>query len=569
MTTPLNRRELLAGLLASAPAAMLALDSLASEAPAASAPAGPAGAKPRVLVTISKETTYITEPLRPDGYPDYLAALNQRCRRGVTPENNAAVLFWKAVGPQPIDQQRRKPYFETLRMARPPETGEYFIDWWDYMTAQTPSAGPGKVTPEAYQESLRDQFDIATRRSWTNKEFPVLARWLSINEEPMAVLVEASRRPRRYDPWFETKDEGGIDIADRTLARWRDTAKAFVVRANRRIREGETTAAWEDILACHRWARLMGQGPLLIEALVAASIEDLAEGGDLAMLQFARLDARQISKMRHDLAELPAVFTVADKLEVGERFFVLDSLLHAARQSSLSRKAMVAKLRELSFIFSVGLGDNETLKPIFESLQSVDVDWDTTFRACNRWYDRSANAGRKPTRAERAKSIAEIGKEVRGMQKAAKLFNLAGLSDRQRQQAVSERLGESLAAIGSSWLLPVIDLADRIAMQPRLIDVAFALAAFRVEKGSYPERLSDLSPKHLATVPKDFFDNDADLHYRREGAGYLLYSVGPNGKDDGGKTREDRYKPGASEGADWDDLVVRMPPEEPKSKPNP
>ena len=27
--------------------------------------------KPRVLVTISKETTYITEPLRSDGYPDY------------------------------------------------------------------------------------------------------------------------------------------------------------------------------------------------------------------------------------------------------------------------------------------------------------------------------------------------------------------------------------------------------------------------------------------------------------------------------------------------------------------
>ena len=37
-------------------------------------------------MTISKETTYITEPLRADGYPDYIAALNQRCSRGVTPE---------------------------------------------------------------------------------------------------------------------------------------------------------------------------------------------------------------------------------------------------------------------------------------------------------------------------------------------------------------------------------------------------------------------------------------------------------------------------------------------------
>src|SRR5690606_37492159 len=41
-------------------------------------------------ITIGKETTFITEPLRPDGYPHYLAALNRRMSEGVTPENNAA-----------------------------------------------------------------------------------------------------------------------------------------------------------------------------------------------------------------------------------------------------------------------------------------------------------------------------------------------------------------------------------------------------------------------------------------------------------------------------------------------
>lgn len=57
----------------------------------------------RVLVTISKETTYITEPLHPDGYPDYVAVLNQQFSEGVTPENNSAVLFLKAVGPKILD----------------------------------------------------------------------------------------------------------------------------------------------------------------------------------------------------------------------------------------------------------------------------------------------------------------------------------------------------------------------------------------------------------------------------------------------------------------------------------
>ncbi len=82
---------------------------------------------------------------------------------------------------------------------------------------------------------------------------------------------------------------------------------------------------------------------------------------------------------------------------------------------------------------------------------------------------------------------------------------------------------------------------------------AFALAAYRVDNGSYPEKLADLKPKYVAEVPKDIFD-DADLHYRRDSGGYLLYSVGPNGKDDGGRGRDDCKN---NEG--WDDLVVRMP----------
>ena len=46
----------------------------------------------------------------------------------------------------------------------------------------------------------------------------------------------------------------------------------------------------------------------------------------------------------------------------------------------------------------------------------------------------------------------------------------------------------------------------------------------------------------LRKIPKDIFNDDADLHYMRKGDGYLLYSVGANGKDDGGKGYEDYAK---------------------------
>jgi hypothetical protein len=91
-------------------------------------------------------------------------------------------------------------------------------------------------------------------------------------------------------------------------------------------------------------------------------------------------------------------------------------------------------------------------------------------------------------------------------------------------------------------------------MQFELIRLAFALAAYRADHGAYPAKLADLAPKYVAEVPKDIF-NASELHYRQEGGGYLLYSVGVNGKDDGGKGYDDRKK-----GEDWDDLAVRVPP---------
>src|SRR5271163_71889 len=91
----------LAGLLALV--TLMVSRPFAEDRPAAKAEAKQAK-KPYVAVTISKETTFITAPLRKDGYVNYVAALNQRFGAGVTPENNAAVPFLKAMGPGEIGE---------------------------------------------------------------------------------------------------------------------------------------------------------------------------------------------------------------------------------------------------------------------------------------------------------------------------------------------------------------------------------------------------------------------------------------------------------------------------------
>ena len=76
-------RLLLAVVLAVVPALSIASPSHAADD--AATPAKGQSKKPRVAITISKETTRIVRPLRKDGYVDYIAALNEHYSRGTTP----------------------------------------------------------------------------------------------------------------------------------------------------------------------------------------------------------------------------------------------------------------------------------------------------------------------------------------------------------------------------------------------------------------------------------------------------------------------------------------------------
>ena len=69
----------------------------------------------------------------------------------------------------------------------------------------------------------------------------------------------------------------------------------------------------------------------------------------------------------------------------------------------------------------------------------------------------------------------------------------------------------------------------------RLLIVELALANYRDEHGKYPRTLADLVPGELERLPNDPFSGKP-LVYRLTDEGFRLYSVGPNGVDDGRKS---------------------------------
>ena len=87
-------------------------------------------------------------------------------------------------------------------------------------------------------------------------------------------------------------------------------------------------------------------------------------------------------------------------------------------------------------------------------------------------------------------------------------------------------------------LLPAIPQAYRkFAYFQTLVDeatLACALERYRLANGHYPDALADLTPQFVAKLPHDVITGEP-LKYRRTDNGrFVLYSVGWNGKDDGG-----------------------------------
>jgi len=495
----------------------------------------------RVLITIAKETTVITKPLRKDGYPDYVAALNEFDAMGVTPENNAAVLLWSAIGPAPMVEADRANYFGLLGMPVPPEIGDYFVESDAFVRQQSTTVKSRADRVSAELARIEHQHWIATHRAWSARECRLLATWLDTNARPLDLAAKASRRSKLFDPLIVHGDNLLL-AAPVHLAQFEyHLATALVERATLRLGDGKSAAAWQDLLAAHRMARLCGLGATLAEGLLACNIDEIACRGDQALLRSATLSAADAQRMRADLLKLTALPSMAEKIDQEERFGFLDCVVYA------SRHGLLGWGRDLIWEEKRPLNVGESILNMFSA---IALDWDVILRMGNNWYDRVLAAYGEPTAPRQRIALAAIDRDIDAIMHPAKKWQPRSLATLRRD--LTDRFGRDFVALLVPAVTKAADIEHSAAMRFELDKLAFSLAAFHADHGSYPAKLGELVPKYAEAMPEDVFIA-GDFHYKPDGDDYLLYSVGPNGNDDGGRERDDDKG-----GAGWDDIVVRV-----------
>jgi hypothetical protein len=473
---------------------------------------------------LGRATTFFTGPLDHRGYVNYAAALHARMTRGLKPEDNAAVTLWRAFGPRPEGGLVAEAHFTAIGMKRPPQKGSYLISLGDYNRDTLRLKGQAL-------EGLYAQHTRASSRAWTAKELPRMAGWVKANEKQLALVLEATKSSRYYTPLIPPEGGDLIGALLPAAQKCREAASLLVARAMLNLGEGRHDEAWRDLLACHRLGRLAGQGNTLIEGLVGMAIESIACRATAAYIERARPDGKRIARCLADLGKLPPMTPMADKVDVVDRVIYLDSVRMLAQGGA-------------KFLEALGGGALPW---------AGEIDYTPALKLGNEWFDRLTAAMRAPTRRERLERSAAIEADLKKLRPEspewveAAMWVMGGPSWR----------GKKMGAVLVRLLVPatakVRTAEDRVRQAHANLLVAFALEAYRRDRGAYPEKLSALAPRHIRALPGDIFSG-GELAYRREGKGYLLHSIGPDGKDDGGRGPDDD-PPG-------DDIAVRMPQKE-------
>ena len=409
---------------------------------------------PHTKVQLGKSTTFITEPLADDGLPNYILAITNKQWEGVTPENNGAVPFCRAMGPLEgmlladfailcdaigledvnLEACLQMPdedvaFIESLGAELSKnksskhwkEIGSYGAYGGQYGGGEYGGGGYGgdeygggeyggdeleeNDTPtneesdpaerEFQTELAVGEFLELTRAfPWKRSDSPVLAQWVDDNRQPLDWLVEAAERPEFFCPSITALKEPELEMIALLLnyaPSSRSAGRALATRAQLRIGEGQLDDAWRDTHALFQLGQHVAGGTYLVEQVVALAIHGTALPAHAALLNHPKLEADLARKILADLSALPSRVGMADALNYGERLMFIDiSLRFATKRQGGSE----------------GVGELEGIS------SAIALDANVVLEMGNYWYDRLARAARIEDRVERLTALDKIDSEL-------------------------------------------------------------------------------------------------------------------------------------------------------------
>lgn len=373
----------------------------------------------------------------------------------------------------------------------------------EHMTAAEVQEEEGKRLEQLRESPTSDEIqDIVARFQKEGRLSPEdlekLRNYLAENADLLQALHAASElTPGAFSLDFSK----GFAMELPHLARLRQAARMLLVEAVSASLNGDTDLAFEALMACVSVQQPLRDENLIISQLVRAACNGIAVGGVISTLGFADYTDEQLAALQQAFLREHDQGAFTDAL-ITERVFALEAFDDPA--SALTNVGM-----ERSWMDEVIPGSFAAL------IQTANAFG---------WF-----AG---DREEYLRNISDMIEASRlPYLEARPVFG--EIESRMNNQSLLPSLNAML--LGGLSRVP-----DALAANDARLNIgntAAAVERYRLATGALPAQLSDLASANLGATLTDPFDGQT-LRYRREGDGYVLYSIGFNGVDDGGVTGE-------------------------------
>ena len=333
--------------------------------------------------------------------------------------------------------------------------------------------------------------------------------FLNRHAETLEILRQAAARPTCR--FIRDYSRPSVDMLLPEIQIVRNAARILSVSARHQVSLGAIPAALRDVISIMNISRHASSEPILISGLVGLAIDSIAIDTLIDVLPF--IDADNLALLKRD--EIHNFLSTPPSLAkniYGEEAFGL-------------------------YVFSIfGTGGfdqwqlGQLASFIMDDLDVPDsiVQQDTFFNpalAAYRIFLFPQDLTAYQQTMHTYQRVAESSNSY-----ATKQTTLKRIED----DFSSGRPKGFVTALLTPAIGKAIENVEKARMRHTTALVAIAATEFRITHDSLPEKAASLVPDFLPFLPKDAFLKDSRLRYSNKDDGVAIYSVGPNGKDDGG-----------------------------------
>lgn len=334
-----------------------------------------------------------------------------------------------------------------------------------------------------------DVEDPARDEPYSDEMMEAMGRFVEMNEP----MFEGLRAAAEYE---EARYVSDFSDGHRTLlphlSELRKGAEALAVAIRWHVENDRLEAAVDELMVAIALAESLRDEPMIISQLVRGSIHGLIQGELERMLARRALSTGQLGR--------------------------IDEALHATEGGEPLTNTMIV--------------ERAIVHDLFDRPVSVVADWldESEQRIVFRRVSGIADFDRL-----RYLGLMEEVVESTRAQGWEALSRVAEVEQRAERMPIRYTVArEFTMAISGGLTGYLVNVA-----RTRTARLALAIERYRLEHGGLPADLEALVPTYVSEVPLDPFDGDP-MRYRRREVGYVVYSVGRGGVDQGGREGDGR-----------------------------